>query len=157
MDIPYLLDNQRVEAAWIDYNGHLNMAYYNVLFDRCVDAAFATLGLGPDYLRQTRASFFTAETHVCYVRELAAGMAVTVSLHLLDCDSKRAHFFQELRHREEGWLSATSEQMCLHVNMETKRVSPFPRAIGARLEEMLEAHAPLPRSDRIGRIIGIPR
>ena len=23
-----------IEPDWIDYNGHLNMAFYNVLFDR---------------------------------------------------------------------------------------------------------------------------
>ena len=51
----------RVEPAWIDYNGHMNMAYYHVLFDRAVDEAFSVVGLGPDYLEERNASYFTAE------------------------------------------------------------------------------------------------
>ncbi len=43
----------RVEPQWIDYNGHLNMAYYNVLFDRCVDEAYELLGIGQHYLEHT--------------------------------------------------------------------------------------------------------
>ncbi len=58
----------RVDPAWIDYNGHLNMAYYNVLFDRAVDEVYELLGLGLDYLKVRRPSTFTAEVHVRYVR-----------------------------------------------------------------------------------------
>ena len=36
--VPYLAPVMQIEQAWIDYNGHLNMAYYHVLFDRGVDA-----------------------------------------------------------------------------------------------------------------------
>ncbi len=68
----------KVKEDWIDYNGHLNMAYYNVLFDTAVDEVFLRLGLGPDYVKTRGASYFTAEVHVCYVRELSAGMPVTV-------------------------------------------------------------------------------
>src|SRR5690606_3578144 len=67
---------QRVEDQWIDYNGHFNMAYYNVIFDRCGDEAFASLGLGPAYVKATNCSFFTLEAHLTYVRELHAGDAV---------------------------------------------------------------------------------
>ncbi len=154
---PFKHHGQRVEEDWIDYNGHLNMAYYHVLFDRCVDAAFATVGLGPDYVKICDASFFTAEVHVCYLRELGAGDEVEVTLQLLDFDEKRVHFFQELVHHDEGWLSATSEQMCLHVDMNAKKVSPFPASILTRLQAMKQAHAPLPRSRQLGRVIGIRR
>ena len=36
---PFVSSVMRVEPGWIDYNGHLNMAYYHVLFDRAVDEA----------------------------------------------------------------------------------------------------------------------
>ena len=52
-----------IENQWIDYNGHFNMAYYSVLFDRAADQMFAELGLGPDYVKATNNSFFTLETH----------------------------------------------------------------------------------------------
>src|SRR5438034_933732 len=70
---PFVSSVMRVEPAWIDYNGHLNMAYYNVLFDRAVDEAFELLGCGIDYVKTQRHSCFTAEVHVRYLRELNAG------------------------------------------------------------------------------------
>src|SRR5580693_8140081 len=105
---PFVSSVMRVEPAWIDYNGHLNMAYYNVLFDRAVDEVYELLGLGLDYLKTRRHSTFTAEVHVRYLRELKEGDPVRVSFQLLDYDEKRLHYFEELLHAEEGWLSATS-------------------------------------------------
>ena len=102
---PFVSSVMRVEPAWIDYNGHLNMAYYNVLFDRAVDEAFALVGIGPDYVKRGHCSFFTAEVHVRYLRELHAGDPVRVTMQLIDCDAKRLHFFEQLFHAAEGWVS----------------------------------------------------
>lgn len=146
-----------IEADWIDYNGHLNMAYYNVLFDRCVDEAFAVFGLGQAYIEERNASFFTAEVHVCYLRELSQQDRVYSVLQFLDWDEKRAHFFQTLYHANEGWVSATQEQMSLHVDMATKRVSPWPGDIAAGIADMHSAHSNHAWPDRAGRQIGIRR
>ncbi len=67
---PFVSSVMRVEPGWIDYNGHLNMAYYNVLFDRAVDEVYELLGLGLAYVEVSRHSTFTAEVHVRYLREL---------------------------------------------------------------------------------------
>ena len=144
-----------VRDDWIDYNGHLNMAYYNVLFDTAVDEVFHRLGMGPDYVKTRGGSFFTAEVHVCYLRELSAGMKVIATLQLVDFDAKRAHFYQELRHAEEGWLSATSEQLSLHVDMNARKVAPWPEDIAANLTALSQAHASLPHPERAGRHIEI--
>ena len=50
---PFVSSVMRVEPGWIDYNGHLNMAYYNVLFDRAVDEAFELLGCGSTTSRRS--------------------------------------------------------------------------------------------------------
>ncbi|MTI45405.1 thioesterase [Roseibium hamelinense] len=142
---------------WIDYNGHLNMAYYNVLFDTACDEVFIKLGLGPDYVKNRNASYFTAEVHVCYLAELSAGMPVIVDLQLIDFDAKRAHFYQELRHAEEGWLSATSEQMSLHVDMESRKVASWPEDIQQNFEALKAVQDELPVPERAGRQIGIKR
>jgi acyl-CoA thioester hydrolase len=71
---PFVGTIKTVEPEWIDYNGHFNMAYYAVLFDRTVDEAFALVGLGPDYVQSRNASYFTLEAHVTYVRELAGAI-----------------------------------------------------------------------------------
>ncbi|MGY6708927.1 MAG: thioesterase family protein [Rhizobiaceae bacterium] len=153
---PFISSQMEVIEDWIDYNGHLNMAYYNVLFDRCADEAFALLGMGPDYARERKLTTYTAEIHVCYVRELHLGHKVHCSFHLLDHDEKRFHFFQELKH-EDGWLAATSEVLTLHVDMTGPKVAPFPPDIAALLDEMAASHAALPRPEQAGRSIGIRR
>ncbi|MFE1600435.1 thioesterase family protein [Methylobacterium sp. ID0610] len=154
---PFVSSTMGVEPAWIDYNGHLNMAYYHVLFDRAVDEAFGIVGLGPDYVVERRATFFAAEVHVRYRRELTADDRVRVTLQLIDFDEKRLHFYSEIRHAQEGWVAASSENMALHVNAATRRVSPFPQDIAANLAVMKGCHARLPRPDDLGRVIGIPR
>jgi acyl-CoA thioester hydrolase len=153
---PFVSSTMRVEPAWIDYNGHMNMAYYHVLFDRTLDEAFGQIGLGPDYLEERNASYFAAEAHILYKRELGLGDPVRVTLQLIDFDEKRLHFYMEIRHAEEGWVSATCEGLSLHVNMASRRVAPFPEDIQANLTVMKAAHARLPRPQALGRVIGIP-
>src|SRR5579864_420917 len=144
---PFVSSVMRVEPEWIDYNGHHNMAYYNVLFDRAVDEAYELIGIGADYVSERKNSFFTAEVHLRYLRELHAGDPVRVTFQLLDFDRKRLHTFEQLFHAEEGWVSATSENLSLHVDMTEKRTAPFPREVAARLAEMKAAHALLPRPE----------
>jgi len=150
---PFVSSLMRVEADWIDYNGHLNMAYYNVLFDRAVDEAFELIGCGLDYVKTRKLSCFTAEVHVRYLRELHAGDPVRVTMQLIDCDAKRLHFFEQLFHAAEGWVSATSEDIALHVDLETRKTAPFPDDVAARLAKMKASHARLPRPEAAGRRI----
>jgi len=153
---PFVSSPMRVEAGWIDYNGHLNMAYYNVLFDRAVDEVYEILGLGLAYVEASRHSTFTAEVHVRYLRELHAGDPVRVTFQLLGYDAKRLHYFEQLLHAEEGWLSATSENMALHIDMAAKKTAGFPDHLAARLARMKAAHAGLPIPPGVGRRIAMP-
>lgn len=152
---PFVSSVMRVEGGWIDYNGHLNMAYYNVLFDRAVDEAYELIGIGPGYLKTRRHSTFTAEVHVRYLHELHAGDPVRVTFQLLDFDSKRIHYFEQLFHAEGGWLSATSENMTLHVDIDAKKTAPFPGDVMRCLKRMQAAHAKLPWPQAAGRRIAM--
>jgi len=153
---PFVSSVMRVEPGWIDYNGHLNMAYYNVLFDRAVDQVYELLGCGLAYVEQTQRSCFTAEVHLRYLRELHAGDPVRVTFQLLDFDAKRLHYFEALHHAGENWLSATSENMALHVDMAARKAIAFPDEIMARLARMKTAHATLPVPQGAGRRIAMP-
>jgi acyl-CoA thioester hydrolase len=153
---PFVSSVMSIEPGWIDYNGHMNMAYYNVLFDRCADEAYELLGLGAGYAETRRFTTYTAEFHICYLRELHLSDKVTCTLQLVDFDEKRFHTFQELRH-VDGWVAATGETMGLHIDMSGPRVAPFPQDVLDKFAAMHEAHAALPRPERVGRSIGIPR
>ena len=105
---------------------------------------------GSPMSKRSKHSTFTAEVHVRYLRELLADAPVRVTFQLLGFDAKRMHYFEELHHAEEGWLSATSENMALHVDMTAKKAAAFPDGVMARLAGMKAAHdrLPLPRGRR---------
>lgn len=153
---PFVSSMMRLEPQWIDYNGHLNMAYYNVLFDRAVDEFYELVGLGPAYLERTRHSTMVVEAHVRYLRELKLEDPVRVTVQLLDYDAKRMHLFEELRHATENWISATSENMTLSVDMTAKKVAPFDDSVLRLLEPMKIAHAALPVPDGTGDSVKMP-
>jgi acyl-CoA thioester hydrolase len=152
---PFVSSIMRVEPSWIDYNGHLNMAYYNVLFDRAVDEVYALLGVGEPYVTERRHSFFTAEVHLRYLRELHAGDAVRVTFQLLDYDAKRMHYFEQLFHATEGWVAATSENLALHVSLDHKKAVPFPDDVASHLKDMKASHTKLPLPEAVGRHIAM--
>ena len=154
---PFVSSVMRVEPEWIDYNGHLNMAYYNVLFDRALDETYELIGVGAEYVKCRRQSIFTAEVHLRYLRELHAGDPVRVTFQLIDFDAKRLHYFEQLFHAADGWVSATSENLSLHVDMESRRTAAFPDDVVARLAEMKASHALLPLPQDAGRRIAMPQ
>lgn len=154
---PIVCSDQRVEEAWIDYNGHMNMAFYNLAFDRALDQVYDRLGIGADYTASGAGSCFTLEVHVTYLQEVLLNDPLRIHFQLLDCDAKRLHFFEHMYHAEKGYLAATSEQIALHVDMANRRASPFPAPALERIETLMAAHRALPRPEQAGHVIGIRR
>ncbi|PJK31643.1 thioesterase family protein [Minwuia thermotolerans] len=146
-----------VLPEWIDYNGHMNVGYYNVAFDKATDGLFDHLDMGLDYVQRENKSFFTLETHVHYVREVLEGTPLRYTVQLLDFDAKRVHAFFQMFHAEEGYLSATSEQMCVHVDLATRRTAAMPDDLYARVEKLGLAHRDLPWPEQAGRGMKIRR
>ena len=130
-----------IELGWLDANGHLNMAYYHVMFDRTVDIAFDALGLGETYREAERASVFNVETHVLYRREVQAHDEVRASFQLLGSDEKRLHAYQTMLRAGDGELVATSESLFVHVSLEERSALAFPDRVRERAEAMVAAHA----------------
>ena len=157
MSEPLVCPQQIVDKQWIDYKGHLNMAYYNVLFDRALDHVLEALGIGITYIRETHESCFTLEAHVTYLRELMEADPVQVSYQLLDMDNKRLHLFGQMYHAKDLYLAATSEQMMLQVDLRTKKAVHFAPGIQPVLRSLLDNHSALSRPEQAGHVIGIRR
>ncbi|MGL4637130.1 MAG: thioesterase family protein [Beijerinckiaceae bacterium] len=153
---PFVSSRLSLKPEWIDYNGHLNMAYYQVLFDTAVDEAFGLCGLGPDYVKDSNSSFFLVESRIRYRRELAPKDKVRVTLQLIEFDDKRLHYFMQIHHAEQGWLAANCENLSIHVDLASRKVAPFPDDVKANLAIMKKAHSLLPRPDGLGEGISIP-
>lgn len=155
LETPLSLYTDVVPPEWIDYNGHMNVAYYVLAFDHATDAFMSFLGMGPDYRQREHCSAFVVETHVNYHRELVTGNPLCITTQLLGFDSKRIHYFHRLYHAEKRFVSATSELMVIHVDLAERRSTPMPVVVLDRLGELMAAHIQLPRPPQSGRVIGV--
>ena len=153
---PYERFHGEVLPDWIDYNGHMNLAYYTVLFDQATDLLFDELDLGLAYRQTRKLGTFVAETHNLYEHELLVGAQVRVATQIVGFDDKRLHLGHEMFALDGGHRCATQELMFLHVDLEARRVSPFPPDLHRRIAAAAAAHAGLPRPSWTGRRVAMP-
>ena len=156
-ETPMQITGQTVLPEWIDYNGHMNVAFYVLAFDKALDVVFDRLDMGAEYVSRTGSSAFILQNHVAYLAELKLGAPIRVSFQLLDFDAKRIHYFMHMYHATEGFLSATAEQVMMHVSLDTRRSSPFPPEALTKWATVREAHQKLPLPQTAGASIGIRR
>ena len=154
---PLRLHRGIVCPEWIDFNGHMNVAYYMLAFDDATTVFFDHLGLGEGYMERTNCSTFTLEGHITYDREVKEGDELVFATRLLDYDSKRLHYFHEMYHAEQGYLASTSELITAHIDMSVRRMTPFGAQTQERLGALMAEHRDLPRVPQIGRTVGIRR
>jgi acyl-CoA thioester hydrolase len=118
-----------VLPEWIDANEHMNVAYYLLAFDQAVDSLWETFGITDDYVNVSNGSTFAVESHITWQRELAIDEPYIVTTQLLAYDNKRIHQFMRMYHAEKGFLAATAEWLNLHVDLDIRKVSPWPELI----------------------------
>lgn len=140
-----------IDSAWIDINGHMNVAYYVLIFDRSVDDLWGEFGITDDFINETRGSTFAVESHVTWQRELVENDPYLVTTQILAYDSKRIHQFQRLYHGSEHYLAATAEWMNLFIDLNSRKVGTWPDHILAAIERFSERQIDLRLPDEAGR------
>lgn len=150
---PLVIHRETVRPEWIDYNGHMNVAYYVMAFDHATDRLFDALGIGAEYCRRENRSVFAVEQHIAYKRELTRGERLVVSSQLLGFDDKRLHFFQRMGSEDGGHLAATMESLGVHVDMAARRAAHFPEAARTQLAQLMQQHSRFARPADVGRAI----
>jgi len=151
------LAGMTVLPEFIDANGHMNVGYYNVIFDRALDEFFRPFDLDWSYVQRTNLSTFVLETHVCYLQEVVEGDELRFTFQLLGHDQKRIHYFMEMHHAQKDYLAATSEQVLVHVDLATRRSCPFLPEHQALFTRMMTGHGRLPKPAQAGRSIGLAK
>lgn len=147
----------RVLPEWIDYNGHMNVAFYQLAFDQAADVLFDGFGLDAAYRQATHHSTFVLEAHLCFLAEVKLGDPLRFAFQLLDADAKRIHIIGTMLHASADYAACTYETLSLHVDLGRRRGSPMPPVVQERLAEILAAHRALPRPQQAGHVIGIRR
>jgi len=156
-DAPVKLPLQHVQPEWIDYNGHMNVAYYTMGFDNAIDAFLQQeLGMGEAHAARVNEGPYSLQNNVSYYAELLEGAGFSINVSLIDHDAKRMHLWMEM-YNEAGQLAAACESLLMNVDHSTRRSAPYAGWIMRRLETMKERHDTLPRPKGLGAVIGIRR
>ena len=145
-----------IKPAWLDYNNHMNVAYYVLVFDLAGESLACSLGLGEEIAKTTGISWMVLESHITHDQEVSLGQEVEVRMQLLDHDHKRMHLYFEMYLKgSNGYLASTLEQMVMCVDLKERRSASFPDEVLAKIKSLAQQQSHLKRPDNIGRKIGI--
>ncbi len=155
VEAPLNLYQAEVLPAWVDYNGHMSDAFYLWAFGLAGDEFFKAIGVDDSY-RADGHSFYTAETHLNYFKEMHQGDALRVETHLIGFDEKRVHLFHRMFDAENR-LAATNETMLLNVATGPAKAAPMPQPLLAQLERIWASHHALPKPEQLGRVMQVKK
>ena len=154
---PLEIRRAKVLPEWIDYNGHLNVAYYLLAFDHAFDDFMDFVGLDAAFREKSNHSIFSLELHLTYLREVTEGEPLRFTFQLLDYDAKRIHYLLRMYHETEGSHLSSCEGVCAFIDMNRRRTAEMPREIFERVQAVAEAHGGLAWPEEVGHTIGLPR
>ena len=117
--------NQIIKKEWTDYNNHMNMAYYVLVFDQLWEIVLAKFNMGEQSAKTSQMSTMVVETHTTYNNEVKEGDEVEINLTFFDHDKKRLHFKMEMIEKSSKKLSATLEMLSLYIDLNKRRVAEF--------------------------------
>jgi len=135
----------------------MNLAYFSLICDHATDAVMEWLDLGRTYREQTGGSIFVVEAHLTYDREVSAGDEMRVETLAMECGAKKMRLFHRLLHAGSGEQAATNEALILHVDLNTRRVAPWPADGMERIRGLVAAHQDVARPPEVGRHVGARR
>jgi acyl-CoA thioester hydrolase len=125
-----------VRPEWVDYNGHMNEAYYVLIFGDATDALYDHIGFNDAFRRREQVSLYTLEAHIRYLVEAHEGEALRIGTSVLARDAKRLRIHHVMVRQSDGETLAVIELMAMHVDKRVVRSSPMHEEIAARIREI---------------------
>ena len=123
--MPVYLKSQNIIKEWVDYNNHLNMAYYVLIFDQALEVILEKFNMGAKSAKTEKRSTMVVETNTKYINEVQEGIEIDIFLTFFDHDKKRLHLRLEIIEKKSKKISASIEWLSLYVNLETRKVTEF--------------------------------
>ena len=120
-----LLKTTKIINEWTDYNNHMNLSYYILVFDKAAEKMLSNFKMGEEAAINTKRSTMVVETHTTYNNEVKEGEEVDVYLSYCDHDKKRLHYKLEMYEKSKNVLSSTTEVLALYINLELRKVAEF--------------------------------
>ena len=120
-----ILKSQKILSKWVDYNNHLNMAYYILIFDEAWEVMLGKIKMGAHSAKTSKRSTMVVETHTQYINEVKENEEVDIILTFFDHDKKRLHLKLEMIEKKSNKLSATMEWISLYIDLNNRKVTEF--------------------------------
>ena len=120
-----LLTTKKIIKEWTDYNNHMNLSYYILVFDMSAEVILSKFKMGEHSAKTTKKSTMVVETHTTYNSEVREGDHVDVSLAYFNHDKKRLHYKLEMHDKAKKVLSATTEVLALYMDLDKRKVADF--------------------------------
>tara|TARA_X000000368_G_scaffold237763_1_gene187786 strand:+ start:102 stop:569 length:468 start_codon:yes stop_codon:yes gene_type:complete len=120
-----LLSTTKIINNWTDYNGHMNLAFYILVFDKGAENILSKFQMGEQSAKTTKKSTMAVESHTTYNNEVKENEEVDVYLSYFDHDKKRLHYKLEMYEKSKNILSATTEVLSLYIDLNFRKVAEF--------------------------------
>ena len=144
------LTKQKIIKDWTDYNGHMNVAYYVLIFDQFGSEVLLTnFNMGEHSAKTTKKSTMVVESHITYNQEIKEGEDVDVNLIFFDHDKKRLQYKLEMIHKEKKFLASTIEILSLYVDLDQRKVSEFESEKIIIMKEFIKNNSQKFKSDNL--------
>lgn len=154
---PFSGHTEAVRPEWIDYSGHMNVAFYGYVFEEAARAFFRHLDLSQGYRERTNHAFFALESHVIYVQEVLPQDVMHFTSRIIGLTPKRLHCFHAMFRGLGGPRAAINEVMYVHIDLAQHRSAPMPADVEIRVRSVYATHAQLPSPPEAGRGIKLHR
>ena len=120
-----LLKSFSVKQEWVDYNDHMNMAYYVLIFDQALEVALEKFKMGESAAKDLNRSTMVVQTNTKYLREVKQGEEIDIYMTYFDHDKKRLHIKMEMIEKSEKKISANIEWISLYIDLNQRKVTEF--------------------------------
>ena len=143
------VSNQIIKSEWTDYNNHLNMAYYVLIFDVAWEVMLKKFNMGEQSAKINGMSTMVVETNTTYNNEIKEGDEVEILLTFFDHNKKRLHFKMEMIEKKTKKLASTIEMLSLHVDLNKRKVTEFNEERTKLMDEFIKQNLNNFKSDNL--------
>ena len=144
-----LLTTKKIVKEWTDYNNHMNLSYYILVFDLGAEVILSKFKMGEQSAKTTKKSTMVVETHTTYNSEVKEGDEVDVFLSHFDHDNKRLHYKLEMYDKNKNVLSATTEVLSLYIDLSVRKVVALEEEKKAIIDEFINKNKSNFKSDNL--------
>ena len=134
------LTNKVIIKDWIDYNGHMNLSYYILVFDMGAEVILSKFKMGEQSAKTTKRSTMVVETHTNYIKEVKENDEVIIYLSHVDHDKKRLHYKLEMYDKTKNTLSATTEVLSLYIDLNIRKVAEIEKEKIIIIDDFINSH-----------------